>query len=577
MRRLALLALALCVVAAAPTPTPTPTAPPSDPKSRVDAVFAEYDRSDSPGCSLGVYRDGRIVYARGYGMANLELGVANSPHTVFDIGSTSKQFTAFSIQLLAREGKLSLDDDIRKWLPEVPDYGKGKTITIRHMLHHTSGLRDYLVAMELEGIQEEDWTTEQDALDVIARQRGINFPPGQEYLYSNTGYFLLGVIVKRASGQPLREFAQERIFGPLGMRHTQFNELHTRIIPNRATGYQKAKPGGFAIEMSDWEQIGDGSVLTTVEDLQRWDQNFYEPQRGVGDASLIQTMQVVGVLNSGKKIAYASALNIGTYRGLPTVSHGGSWAGYRAQLLRFPQQHFSVACLCNLAQANPSRLAYKVAEVYLGSVMTPEASKKVEEGGKVRLANPPKELQALAGLYRDPKTSEMLKLAIWDNRLTATVDGQNFPLAPVGAAGSNRYRFEGYEGGRREVEVPPAAGGARPRLRVTTVDEDEEPETQTFEPVEPWTPSAAELALLAGTYASDEVGTSWRIAAENGNLYIRHRGISEEPLKPTVKDTFTHEGIQLTFQRAAGGEVTGFLVDAGRVKGLAFQKQAPGR
>ena len=582
MRRFALTALALGVsVAASPAPTPTATPTPQpDTKSQVDAVFAEYDRSDSPGCSLGVYRDGRIVYARGYGMANLELGVANSPQTVFDIGSTSKQFTAFSIQLLAREGKLSLDDDIRKWLPEIPDYSKvtGKTITIRHLLHHTSGLRDYLVAMELSGMQEEDWTTEQDALDIIARQKGVNFPPGQEYLYSNTGFFLLGVIVKRASGQPLREFAAEHIFVPLGMRHTQFNELHTRIIPNRATGYQKQKPpaAAFGIEMSNWEQIGDGSVLTTVEDLQRWDENFYEPRNGVGDAKLMETMQEVGVLNSGKKITYASALVIGSFRGLPTVSHGGSWAGYRAQLMRFPKQHFSVACLCNLAQANPSRLASKVAEVYLGSQMTKEESKSKEAAGNVKLASPPKSLQALVGMYRDPQSSELLRLAIWDDKLTANVDERNYPLIP---AGGNRYRFEGFEG-KREIEIPaiPGGGGARaprPKLTVTTVEPDEEPQTQTFEPVEPWTPSAAELAPLAGLYASEEVGATWRLVAEGDKLIIKHRGIAEEPLKPTVKDTFTHDGIQLTFQRGPKGEVTGFLVDAGRVKSLEFKRQAP--
>jgi hypothetical protein len=255
------------------------------------------------------------------------------------------------------------------------------------------------------------------------------------------------------------------------------------------------------------------------------------------------------------------------------VTHGGSWAGYRAQLARFPEQHFSVACLCNLAQANPSRLAYKVAEVYLGGSMTAEsAAKPVEQGGKVKLAAPPKSLQALVGLYRDPQTAELLKLAIWDDRLTANADGRNYPLRPEGA---NRYRFEGYEDGTRDIEIPPVTGGggARPRLRVTTSEEDEEPSTQTFEPVEPWTPAAAELAPLAGLYTSDEVGTTWRLAVEEGKLVIHHRGISEEPLKPTVKDTFTHEGIQLTFQRGAGGEVTGFVVEAGRVKNLAFRRQ----
>src|SRR5262245_8356071 len=278
-------------------PASASSAAPTDERAKVDAVFREYDRSDSPGCALGVYRDGRIIYERGYGMANLELGVANSPQTVFDIGSTAKQFTAFSIHLLARDGKLSLDDDIRKWVPEVPSYSK--PVTIRNLLHHTSGLRDYIEIMNLQGMQEEDWTTDDDALLAISRQKAPNFVAGEEYLYSNTGYFLLSIVVRRASGQSLRDFAQERIFGPLGMRHTQFNESHTRIIPNRATGYAKSDRGGFGIDMGDWEQNGDGGLQTTVEDLELWDQNFYDPR--VGDRALLDAMLTDGVLNNGKK------------------------------------------------------------------------------------------------------------------------------------------------------------------------------------------------------------------------------------------------------------------------------------
>ena len=301
MRRLLLCALALSALAPGATPGGEP-----DVRSRVDELFREYDRSDSPGCALGVFRDGKIEYARGYGMANLELGVANTPQTVFDIGSTSKQFTAFAIQLLARDGKLSLDDDVRKWVPEIPSYGK--TVTIRHLLHHTGGLRDYIELMSLQGVMTEDLTVDADVLDIMARQKAPNFAPGEEHLYCNTGYFLLSVIVKRASGQSLRDFAAERIFGPLGMRHTQFNDSHTRIIPNRATGYSKGKDGVFGIDMSDWEQTGDGAVATTVEDLQRWDQNFYDPK--VGDAKVLEAMHEVGVLNSGKKLEYASALYV---------------------------------------------------------------------------------------------------------------------------------------------------------------------------------------------------------------------------------------------------------------------------
>jgi CubicO group peptidase (beta-lactamase class C family) len=346
--------------------------------ARVDDLFAQWNRTDSPGCALGVYRDAHIEYAHGYGMANLELGVALSPQSVFDIGSTSKQFTAMSVMLLAREGKLSLDDDIRKYIPELPSYGK--TITIRHILTHTSGIRDYLTLWGLAGVDDADLTTDQDALDLIARQRELNFAPGEQWLYSNSGFFLASVIVKRVSGKTLAEFAEERIFAPLGMTHTRFNDDHMSIVPNRATGYAPRDSGGWATAMSNFEQTGDGAVQTSIEDLQRWDENFYTGR--VGGTEVLAAMQKRAVLNNAKQQTYALGLVVDSYRGLHTVSHGGSWAGYRAELLRFPEQHLSVACLCNLARTNPSQLARRVAEVYLGDRMTPSAEASVIATGR---------------------------------------------------------------------------------------------------------------------------------------------------------------------------------------------------
>ncbi|HWZ86117.1 MAG TPA: serine hydrolase domain-containing protein [Thermoanaerobaculia bacterium] len=552
------------------TASASPQIAPADAKAKVDAVFREYDRSDSPGCALGVYRDGKVAYERGFGMANLELGVANSPQTVFDIGSTSKQFTAFAIHLLARDGKLTLDDDIRKWLPELPDYGK--RVTIRNLLHHTGGLRDYIELMELQGVRTEDLTTDADSLAILARQKAPNFAPGDEHLYSNTGYFLLSVVVKRASGQSLRDFAAARIFGPLGMRHTQFNDSHTRIIPNRATGYAKADGGGFGIEMGDWEQTGDGGVQTTVEDLQLWDQNFYEPR--VGDRKLIEAMQVVGVLNSGKKLQYASALFLEDYKGLPTVSHGGAWVGYRAQLLRFPRQKFSVACLCNLAEANPTRLAHEVAEVYLAAWMTPEAPKpQPKKSSAARVNVPAAQLQSLAGAYRDPESGHLLTLALRDGKLSGQLGRQAVTLVPTAPG---RFRIDGVRGATSEVEVQSAERGARPTLVVTTVDEDDRIENATFEPVALWTPTAADLAAFAGTYASTELDTSWTLAALDGKLFVRHRGLPEDPLNPTVSGVFTLHGMSLTFARGADGKVSGFTLDEGRVRGIAFARQPAG-
>ena len=542
----------------------SPAAAPADVRAKVDAVFREYDRSDSPGCALGVYRDGKIAFERGYGMANLELGIANSPQSVFDIGSTSKQFTAFSIHLLAREGKLSLDDDIRKWIPEIPSYGK--TVTIRHLLHHTSGLRDYIEVMALQGMQEEDWTTDADALAAIVRQKAPNFAPGDDYLYSNSGFFLLGVIVKRASGQSLRDFAAARIFGPLGMRHTQFNDSHTRIVPNRATGYAKADGGGFGINMGDWEQIGDGAVQTTVEDLQLWDQNFYEPK--VGDRALLDEMLTVGVLNSGKKLTYASALVRDTYRGLPTVSHGGAWVGYRAQLLRFPQQHFSVACLCNLAEANPTALAYGVADVYLASqlqpVEAPKSAAKSSSPVKVSAAD----LQRLAGAYRESSSFEVFTLDVRQGQLEGKWGRRTVHLVPTAPG---RFRLEGLSSGPRDVEAVAGPPGSRPKLRISWT-EDGELETETYEPVTLWSPGPAELRAYAGRYTSEEVDTTWTLAVEGDQLFIRHRGLPEDPLRPTVDGVFVVRGIVLAFQKDAAGRVTGFTVNEGRARDIGFRK-----
>ncbi|MGH9381900.1 MAG: serine hydrolase domain-containing protein, partial [Thermoanaerobaculia bacterium] len=263
--------LALATLAAGPA-----AAQQADLTAGIDAVFVDYDRTDSPGCALGVVRDGELVYARGYGMANLEHGVPITPGTVFDIGSTSKQFAATATVLLAEEGRLSLDDEVRKWIPELRDYGA--PLTIRHLLHHTSGLRDYLTLMSLVGTSFDGLTTDDDALDIIARQRELNFPPGSEHLYSNSGYFLLSQIIERASGQSLREYAGTRIFEPLGMDDTHFHDDHTHVVPRRATAYAPlSEDGAFRIDMSLFEQTGDGAVYTTIDDLVRWDGNFYHP------------------------------------------------------------------------------------------------------------------------------------------------------------------------------------------------------------------------------------------------------------------------------------------------------------
>jgi CubicO group peptidase (beta-lactamase class C family) len=534
---------------------------------KVDAVFARFDRSDSPGCALGIYRNDRMVYARGYGSANLELGVPITPATVFDIGSTSKQFTAMSILLLARDGKLSLDDDVRRYVPELPAYRT--PVTIRHLLHHTSGVRDYLTLMELAGERFENVSTDADALDLLARQRALDFPPGSEWEYSNSGFFLLSIVVKRVSGQSLRQFAQANIFDPLGMTHSHFHDDHQMIIPNRATGYDPPdSTGSFRIDMSNFEQTGDGAVNTTVQDLLLWDRNFYSG--GVGGAQVLAEMVKPGTLNDGTVLDYASGLFVDHYRGLPTVAHGGAWAGYRAELLRLPSEHASVACLCNLARSNPSGLARKVADVYLADRFA--GGGPAEAGTTHRPATsgavvPLETMRAMTGTYRDSRNGGVAHVALANDSLRLQYGGSSLDLRPAGPA-----EFEVVDADAR-MHFMAASPGTPRRIRINGSGLGD----RLLAAIEPVTPSRAALAQLAGEYFSPELGAGYRIALESDSLVLHARNLPVSALGPTIRDEFESAaaGFTLHFTRDGAGRVTGFSLAAGRTQGLWFERRRP--
>ncbi len=519
----------------------------SDRRGQVDAIFADYQRTDSPGCAVGVFRDGEIEYARGYGMANLELSVAITPSTVFDIGSTSKQFSAFAVLLLEQDGKLDIDDDVRKHVPQFPHYGP--TITIRHLMQHTSGLRDYLGLFWLGGVNWKDVTTSEDALEAIVRQRALNFEPGDEYLYSNSGFFLLSEIVRRVSGKSLAELARERIFVPLGMRHTRYLDDPQDIVPNRSTGYDRTDEGELEIDMSDFEQTGDGAVYTTIEDLFLWDQNFYHPR--VGTAKILERMQTPGTLQSGKSITYGLGLVMRDYRGLAAVSHGGSWAGYRAELLRFPEQELAVACLCNLGGTDPSELARNVAEVYLESQMTPEETPEPAAFMALSAAD----LDARAGTYWDRASGDYLFLSSNDGKLLLERGGSSASFRPLSST-----RFVAESSPDVELSFEGAALAFKRR-----------DETESFFRIERWIPTG--LDEFRGRYRSEEIAGSIEVEVEAEALVIRHRTISRNPLKPTRSDSFYVEGLSLSFTRDGSGKVDGFTLDMGRVKGIVYSKE----
>jgi CubicO group peptidase (beta-lactamase class C family) len=372
MIRRAVLATVSCICVSVAT-TGAQVGSPSDSASRwVDSLFAPYAADQGPGCAVGIARNAQLSFAKGYGFADLARHKPITPDTRFYIASVSKQFTAMSIVLLAQDGRLSLDDSIRKWVPEVP--AVANAITLRQLLHHTSGLRDYFTLLAVSGWPTDGALTEKQFLDLIGRQKTLNFNPGDEFLYSNTGYVLLSIVVKRASGKSLRDFAKARIFDPLGMTHTEFRDDHRMAIPNVAIGYQTVADG-YRISQPEFDVVGDGGVYSTVGDLAKWEANFVSGR--VGGAAGLTQMTTAGRLNNGQVVPYALALSIGDLNGLPTFSHSGAYGGYRASLVRFPDKELSVITLCNTTNATPA-LAERVGSLMLGVLPTRTSPTKLD-------------------------------------------------------------------------------------------------------------------------------------------------------------------------------------------------------
>ncbi len=423
-------------LAAIPLPQGSPTSEDSL-SAAVDRIFERWHRPDSPGAAVLVLRDGEVVHAAGYGMADLEHGVPIRTTSVFDIASVSKQFGAMAVALLEAEGRISLDDGVRKYIPELPDFGP--PITIRHLVHHTSGIRDWPATLGIAGWDYQDVISFQQILRMAFGQQDLNFVPGAEHTYSNTGYNLLAEIVARVSGVSYREFCQERIFGPLEMVHTHVHDDHTEVVPDRAHSYRPAPGGEYHLVWNSLTALGSSSIFTTVEDLAKWVGNFENPL--VGGQAVIQRMQERGVLNGGDTIAYAWGQSLGRYRGLDTWSHSGSWAGYRTILVRFPEQRFSVVILSNTAEMNPALLVNRIADLYLADLFT-EAAPALREPPRapaVAWHPSPAELEEYAAVYESDELLTFWRLEVREGELVARhFRTGDFRLRPL-----ERDRFHG--------------------------------------------------------------------------------------------------------------------------------------
>jgi CubicO group peptidase (beta-lactamase class C family) len=533
---------------------------PQDAVKLVDAVFAEWDRWDSPGAALAVIKDGEVVYKRGYGIANMEYAVPITPETIFHVASVSKQFTAFAIDLLAEEGKLSLDDDIRKYLPDLPDFGK--TITIRHLLHHTSGLRDQWELLAMAGWRLDDVITTEQILKTVRHQKDLNFEPGAEYLYCNTGYTLMAEIVEKVTGRSFREWTEENIFKPLGMTRTHFHDDHEEIVPGRAYSYEKAD-GGFKISVLSYATVGATSLFTTVEDLARWVNNFEEAR--VGGPAVQEAMRRKGVLNSGKEIPYAHGILVEEYRGQKTISHSGGDAGFRSYLVFFPDQRFGVVILSNLAELSPSELAYKVADIYLADRLGP--AKPELEMPKVSEIDT-SVFDDFLGRYRLAE-GRLLRIFSENGTINLQIMGRSrVELLPE----SETQLFIKDSGIRLSFQRDDTGKVVKLLLRLREGTE------LTGEKVDTEAPSIETLNGVTGNYYSEELGTTYTIVLRDGVLTATHR--RHEDIHLSFFDTDLFIGDKWWFAKAElirndKGEVCGLHLTGGRVRNLRFDKESP--
>jgi len=513
-------------------------------EAKIDQIFAKWSTS-SPGCAVGASVHGTPVLAKAYGMADLEHDVKNTPETIFEAGSVSKQFTAAAVLFLARDGKLLLDDPVRKYIPELPDYGQ--PLTIRHMLTHTSGLRDWGSVAGIAGWPRTSRAhTHAHVLDIVSRQRALNFAPGTSWSYSNTGYNLAAILVSRVSGMSFGEFSQRRLFAPLGMTRTSWRDDHRRIVKDRAIAYSDGA-GGFRILMPFEDVHGNGGLLTTVGDLLKWNANF--ASHIVGDQSFSSEQERPGRFSDGRAHDYALGLRVRQYKGVREIAHSGSTAGYQAYLARYPDQQVSVAVLCNVSSASAAQYSNAVADLYLANSIKPATA----PAAKHVLTEA--EIAAVTGRYRNTLTGEPLDLVREKDTLRVERGAALVAISPA--------RFVMANGASWDLNL--RAGTARMTDAFGSVE--------TYERVSPVTPSPEQLKELVGTYVSDEAEAMMTVAIDDKTLVLKRRPDTTISLTPLYRDAFSGQLGTVVFRRE-GGRVIAFTVSQDRVWDLRFTRRA---
>ena len=531
------------------------SAAPDPINARVDELFAHWDHKDSPGAAIVVVKDGAVVYQHGYGYANLAHGIPITPQTRFDVASVAKQFTGLSVAMLIGQGKLSLNDDVRKYLPDVPDFGK--TITIGHLLHHTSGLRDWPESFLLSNVDLEAPISFEMILELVRRQRELDFAPGEEFQYSNTGYNLLAATIAKVTGQSFRAWTDANLFQPLGMQHTHVCENPAEIMPDVAESYDEGNlPGTLHHVTSQLSGLGSSSLFISAEDMGQWLLNFESAK--VGGRKAVDLMCQPGKLNSGAKLDYCFGIFDDNYRGYKMFEHGGSWAGYRSFTMFIPEKRFAVAVLANTANMNPSEQAHEIADLYLGVMDTAKPDHKLAPAG-TELNIDPASRDAFPGTYRLGAGWLLTITREAGTLMTQATHEGKFKMTPTG---TNTFFVEGYN---RSVEFVRQESGAVTNLLYHGINA---PKLNLVE----MTPAG--LAACVGDYWSEELGVAIRLEIHDGQLATCRRSGQWVHFLPTGPDRFDADvgGWVVQFTRNKSGVVTETKVSGGRVRNMRFAR-----
>jgi CubicO group peptidase (beta-lactamase class C family) len=521
------------------------------PAQRVDALFHRWSNPQSPGCAVAVIQDGKTVHQRGYGMANLEHNIPITAESAFYLGSTSKQFTAMAVLHLVELGRVKLEDSIRKYLRPLPPFME--PVTIRHLLEHTSGVRDYVALWNLSGPAEDASLSTEEAFSLILRQKQLNFTPGEEFLYSNSGYFLLGLVAGPAAFRQLTDLAQEIIFQALGLKHTFYYPDRFQILPRRASGYSPTTLGLYRINTQTLDVVGDGGVFTTLQDMISWDSVLSNPPKT--HARVVERMMTPGKLPGGEISEYGQGMMLRQYRGFPIATHPGGLRGYRSEILRFPEQKLSVICLCNAADAEAGILARQVAGVFLPQARTaPQPKLRMED------------LKRKEGVFLDPVSGDLLR--IWEQHgiLAAEFNGLTLPLRA-----ENAMRFRA-DGSPLDFTIDFRNAGSKDEPAFLRVHSETQRPAR-FERVTLLARPPENLGEFAGEYESEEAKARYsvRVFENQIQLFQREQLIGE--LIPTVADRFRLGSLNLEFQRQEK-KLTGFRLNSGRVRQLWFSRLA---